>query len=202
MQRGKKTIWTDERIEILRQCYSTESNESLAKRLETSPRTLVRKAKELGIYKPTPVTKTAGLDDMVKELYSTHSQREIAEITHTSCSTIKRMVKVLGLKHTKEEDAQLRSRLRKKLIRSERARITFGLEQKTNIKLVSNPSRIRLRTKLKSDGYIVMRDCKTIYYPPELKRHPTREENGKKLGLDFAPWAVPAVINRQSLLSF
>lgn len=202
MQRGKKTIWTEERIETLRQRYSKESNENLAKRLGISPRTLVREAKELGIYKPTPVTKTTDIDVVVKELYSTHSQREIAEMTHTSCSTIKRMVNDLGLKHTKEEDSQIRSRLRKKLIRSERARITFGLEQKTNIKLVSNPSRIRLRTKLKSDGYIVMRDCMTIYYPPELKRHLTREENGRKLGLDFAPWSVPAVINKQSLLSF
>ena len=62
----------------------------------------------------------------------------------------------------------MRSRLRQKLLKSERARIAFGLDQNTNIKLVTNATRVRLRTKLKSDGYIVIRGCKTIYYPPEL----------------------------------
>ena len=201
MKKGKKLNWTDERIAILRQCYSIESNENLAERLGVSPRTLVRKAKELGIYKSEHVTKTTGLDDTVRELYATHSQREIAEETHTSCSTIKRIVKELGLTRTKEEDSKMRSRLRQKLLKSERARIAFGLDQNTNIKLVTNATRVRLRTKLKSDGYIVIRGCKTIYYPLELKRHLVREENARKNGLDFAPWCPPAVINRQSILS-
>ena len=113
-----------------------------------------------------------------------------------------RIIKVSqGLTRSKEEDSQLRSRIRQKLIDRERARITWGLDQRTNIKLVCNHPRIRLRTKLKGLGYIVLRGEKTIYYPPELKRHLIREENGRKLGLDFAPWSLPAVINKNSLLS-
>ena len=200
MQRGKKMIWTEERIAELRRCYSVESNENLANRLETSPRTLVRKAKELGIYKSRPVTKTTGIGQQVRELYSTHSQTEIAEITHTSNCTIRRIVSELKITRTKEEDKEIRSRLRRKLIKSERARIAFGLDQRTNIKLVTNRSKIRLRTKLKSNGYIVKRGSKTIYYTPEMKRHLEREENGRKLGLEFAPWSVPAIITSQSIL--
>ena len=158
-----------------------------------SSRTLVRKAKELQLYKPQAVTKSVGIEETVRDLYHDHSLTEIGELTHTSWRTIQRIAKNLGLTRSKEEDSRLRSRIRQKLIDRERAR--------TNIKLVCNHSRIRLRTKLKGLGYIVLRGEKTIYYPPELKRHFIREENGKKLGLDFAPWSLPAVINKNSLLS-
>lgn len=201
MQARNRIEWTEERIATLRDYYEVESNEKLAERLGISSRTLVRKAKELNIYKPKAVTKSAGLDDIVRELYKDHSLSEIGEQTHTSWRTILRISQRLGLSRTKEEDSVLRSRIRSKMLKSERARIYFGLDQRTNIKLVSNPKKIRLRTKLKSDGYIVIRGCPTIYYPPELKRHLVREENARKNGLDFAPWCPPAVINRQSLLS-
>ena len=76
----------------------------------------------------------------------------------------------------------------------------FGLDQHTNIKLVTNPRKVKYRTKLKNDGYIVMRGSNTIYYTPEQKRHRHREENARKTGLDFAPWSVPAVIYKQTWL--
>ena len=201
MQKGKKTEWTDERIEILRKFYQVEPNDKVAERLGISSRTLVRKAKELQLYKPQAVTKSVGIEETVRNLYHDHSLTEIGEMTHTSWRTIQRIAKSQGLTRSKEEDSQLRSRIRQKLIDRERARITWGLDQRTNIKLVCNHPRIRLRTKLKGLGYIVLRGEKTIYYPPELKRHLIREENGRKLGLDFAPWSLPAVINKNSLLS-
>ena len=86
------------------------------------------------------------------------------------------------------------SRIRTSLIKSERRRITFGLEQRTNMKLVCNLERIQLRSKLKGYGYIVFKGNNTIYYPSELKRHPVREEHARKVGIKFAPWCPPAVI--------
>ena len=201
MQAKNKIEWTEERIMTLRQYYEKESNERVAERLGISSRTLVRKAKELNLYKQKAVTKSTGLDDTVRELYHDYSLHEIGEQTNTSWRTIQRIAKRLGLSRTKEEESLIRSRTRKKLLKSERARICFGLEQRTNIKLVSNPPRIRLRIKLKQAGYIVLRDSKTIYYPLGLKRHPIREENGRRLGLDFAPWCPPAIISSQKLLS-
>lgn len=201
MQKGRKTDWTDERIETLRKYYEVESNEKVAQRLGISSRTLVRKARELQLYKAKAVTKSTGLDDIVRDLYRDHSLKEIGEVTHTSWRTVQRITKSLGLTRTMEEDSRIRSRIRSKLLKSERARICFGLDQRTDIKLVTNHPRIRLRTKLKSDGYIVIRDCMTIYYTSDLKRHPIREKNGRKLGLEFAPWCPPAVIDRQVTLS-
>ena len=139
-------------------------------------------------------------EETVRELYPTFSQVEIAEATHTSKSTVRRVVTELHLTRTKEEEREKRSRIRRKLIKKERARIVFGLDQHTNIKLVTNPRKVKYRTKLKNDGYIVMRGSNTIYYTPEQKRHRHREENARKAGLDFAPWSVPAVIYKQTWL--
>ena len=186
----KSTVWTEERIDMLRQCYMTESNEKLANRLGISSRTLRRKAVELGLRKIKPVTKSQLIEEQVRELYPDHSLTEIGDITDTSWRTIQRMVNQLGLSRTKEQDRQLRSKARKKLIKSERSRIAFGLDQRTNIKLVTNRERIRLRTKLKKVGYIVLRGDNTIYYTPDMKRHPIREEHGRKVGLSFAPECV------------
>ena len=139
-------------------------------------------------------------EETVRELYPTFSQVEIAEATHTSKSTVRRVITGLHLTRTKEQEKEIRSRIRKKLIKKERARIVFGLDQHTNIKLVTNPRKVKYRTKLKNDGYIVMRGSNTIYYTPEQKRHRHREENARKAGLDFAPWSVPAVIYKQTWL--
>lgn len=78
MQARNKIEWTEERIATLREYYEVESNEKLAERLGISSRTLVRKAKELNIYKPKAVTKSAGLDDIVRELYKDHSFLRLA----------------------------------------------------------------------------------------------------------------------------
>ena len=77
-------------------------------------------------------------EETVRELYPTFSQVEIAEATHTSKSTVRRVVTELHLTRTKEEEREIRSRIRRKLIKKERARIVFGLDQHTNIKLVTN----------------------------------------------------------------
>lgn len=201
MQNNNRIEWTDERIVVLQQYYNVESNEKVAERLGISTRTLTRKAKELGLRKSRAITKSTGLDDVVRELHPDHSISEIAREVRTSTRTIQRIVNRLRLSRTKEQDSQLRSRIRTKLLKSERARIVFGLDQRTNIKLVTNPSKIRLRTKLKGEGYIVFRGNATIFYPMELKRHLIQEQNGKELGLSFAPWCPPAVISSLSSLS-
>ena len=117
MSTGKKIEWTDERIETLRKYYQVEPNNKVAERLGISSRTLVRKAKELQLYKPQAITKSADLEDLVRELYHDHSLNEIGEIAHTSWRTIMRIAKNLGLTRTKEEDSLMRSRIRKKIIK-------------------------------------------------------------------------------------
>ena len=135
-------------------------------------------------------------EETVRELYPTFSQVEIAEATHTSKSTVRRVVTGLHLTRTKEEEKEIRSRIRRKLIKKERARIVFGLDQHTNIKLVTNPRKVKYRTKLKNDGYIVMRGSNTIYYTPEQKRHRHREENAATPSITLQNRSVIATVKK------
>lgn len=186
--------WTEEQLNLLCQNYQIETNEQLAQCLGISTRTLRRKAKKLGLVKREPVTKTKQIEDLVREMYPNHSLKEIAAQANISWRTVRRMANQMGLTRTPEEESQMRSRIRTSLIKSERRRITFGLEQRTNMKLVCNLERIQLRSKLKGYGYIVFKGNNTIYYTSELKRHPVREEHARKVGIKFAPWCPPAVI--------
>ena len=194
MNTNEAIEWTEERLDYLRQNYQTETNEQLAEHFGISMRTVRRKAKKLGLTKREPVSKTKQLEELVRDMYPDHSLNEIAAEANTSWRTIRRMAFQMGLTRTPEEESRMRARIRKDLIRSERRRIIFGLEQRTNIKLVCNRERIQLRGKLKDAGYMVFRGNNTIYYPLDLKRHPVREEHGRKVGLRFAPWCPPAVI--------
>lgn len=186
--------WTEEQLNLLCQNYQTETNEQLAQHLGISTRTLRRKAKKLGLVKREPVTKTKQIEDLVREMYPNHSLKEISAQANISWRTVRRMANQMGLTRTPEEESRMRSRIRTSLIKSERRRITFGLEQRTNMKLVCNLERIQLRSKLKGYGYIVFKGNNTIYYTSELKRHPVREEHARKVGIKFAPWCPPAVI--------
>ena len=56
-------------------------------------------------------------EETVRELYPTFSQVEIAEATHTSKSTVRRVVTELHLTRTKEEEREIHSRIRRKLIK-------------------------------------------------------------------------------------
>lgn len=194
MNTTEAIVWTEEMLNLLRQNYQIETNEQLAQRLGISARTLRRKAKELGLTKSERVTKTKGIEELVREMYPNHSLKEIAAEANISWRTVRRMANQMGLTRTPEEESRMRSRIRTNLIRSERRRITFGLDQRTNMKLVCNTERIQLRHKLKVYGYLVFKGDNTIYYPMDLKRHPVREEHGRKVGLAFAPWCPPSII--------
>lgn len=196
MRTGKPIEWNEERIDIIRKYYHHETNEQVAKRLGISSRSLVRKVKELQLYKSERITISKQIEDTVRKMYCDYSLSEIAADTGSSWRTIRRIVKSLGLTRTKEQERQMRSRIRQNLIESERRRINWGFDQHTDIKVVCNHERIRLRSKLKRFGYIVFRGSNTIYYPVELKRHPIRERHGLKLGLEFAPWCPPAILDK------
>lgn len=61
----------------------------------------------------------------------------------------------------------------------------FGLEPLTNIKVVTNRARIRLRSRLKAKGYVVSDERNVMYYPTDLERQSRQENVGIKLGLKF-----------------
>lgn len=171
-------------VDFLLDHYKETNNASLAERLGISLSCLRRKLHELGLHK-CPVTKAMTMADTVKRLYSSHSHSEIAQLTGISTRTVSRIVKKHHLSRTADDARQIRSRSRKCIIKREKARVLFGLPQKTSIKVVGNKKRVVLKSILKSCGYFVIPGHNTLYYNEELRRRPIRESNGQRLGLRF-----------------
>lgn len=182
-------IWTAAMVDFLIDHYKEMSNTALAEHLGISLSCLRRKLHELGLRK-RPVTMAMTVAETVKRLYSSHSHSEIARLTGISTQTVSRIVKKYRLRRTADEARQIRSRSRKSIIKREKARVLFGLPQKTNIKVVGNKKRVVLKSILKSCGYLVIPSHNTLYYNEELKRRPIRESNGQRLGLTFQPMSA------------
>lgn len=122
----------------------------------------------------------------ILSLHKELSYSEISEMMNVSTSTIKRIVKINRGERTREESEAIRSRSRKKLIRAERRRAIFGLDQKTYIKVFSNKERNVLKYCLKRRRYIFLHRGENIaYYDEQTNRHPLYEERGRKLGIKF-----------------
>ena len=182
-------IWTVSMVDFLIDHHKGMSNTSLAERLGISLSCLRRKLHELGLRK-CPVTKAMTVANTVRQLYASHSHSEISRLTGISTRTVSRIVKKYHLVRTADDARQIRSRSRRSIIKREKARVLFGLPQKTNIKVVGNKKRVVLKSILKSFGYLVIPGHNTLYYNEELKRRPIRESNGQKMGLTFQPMSV------------
>lgn len=131
---------------------------------------------------------TTELASQIKSLYKYHSNSEIASKLDVSLSTVKRIMKENNLDRTKTDLEVIRSRTRKDLIRAERRRAIFGLDQKTEIKVFTNRERNSLKYCLKRRKYRFLgRGDNTAYFDETTNRYPPYEERGSKLGLKFKP---------------
>ena len=123
-------IWTVSMVDFLINHHKEMNNTALAGHLGISLSCLRRKLHELGLRK-RPVTKAMAAVDTVRQLYNNHSHSEIAQFTGISTRSVSRIVKKYHLERTADETRQIRSRSRKSIIKREKARVLFGLPQKT-----------------------------------------------------------------------
>lgn len=183
----KRRIWTETEIAYLKDNYSGTPDEIIASKIGVSRRTISNKARELNLEKginPGWLERA----ECVRDLYSTHSYTEIASITGIPVRSVARIISALELSRSDGEEKNIRSRIRRDLTDREKRRVIFGLAPLTNIKVVTNKPRIRLRHALKKAGYIVQRGRNVMYYHPGMERDHRRENAGRNLGLRFEPW--------------
>lgn len=84
---------------------------------------------------------------------------------------------------------------RNETIRQERARLMFGIEQKTKMRLIKVPRAMTYqKCYLKKHGYIIDDTTKVAYYTPDTQRCPRmeRKQRGKGVYYDFEPLAKEA----------
>ena len=183
----KRTLWTPDHDDILKERFHTDCLHDIASHIGCTCSTVSNHARRLGLRKNSPSGRNRDARSFVLIEYPNLSYQEMAERTGLHRETIRIIARELGLERTPEQLRKIRSRRRKELIQKERRRIIFGLDQKTNIKVVSNHQKIRLRGSLKRLGYILGTDGHTFYYYPGLRRHPIKESNGRALGFTFLP---------------
>ena len=184
---AKRTLWTPDHDDILKERFHTDCLHDIASHIGCTCSTVSNHARRLGLKKISPSGRNSDARSFVLIEYPNLSYQEMAERTGLHRETIRIIARELGLERTPEQLRKIRSRRRKELIQKERRRIIFGLDQKTNIKVVSNHQKIRLRGSLKRLGYILGTDGHTFYYYPGLRRHPIKESNGRALGFTFLP---------------
>lgn len=184
---AKRTLWTPDHDDILKERFHTDCLHDIASHIGCTCSTVSSHARRLGLRKISPSGRNSDARSFVLIEYPNLSYQEMAERTGLHRETIRIIARELGLERTPEQLRKIRSRRRKELIQKERRRIIFGLDQKTNIKVVSNHQKIRLRGSLKRLGYIIGTDGHTFYYYPGLRRHPVKESNGRALGFTFLP---------------
>lgn len=181
----KRTLWTPDHDDILKERFHTDCLHDIASHIGCTCSTVSNHARRLGLRKNSPSGRNSDARSFVLIEYPNLSYQEMAERTGLHRETIRIIARELGLERTQKQLREIRSRRRKELIQKERRRIIFGLDQKTNIKVVSNHQKIRLRGSLKRLGYIIGTDGHTFYYYPGLRRHPIKESNGRALGFTF-----------------
>lgn len=185
--KNKPKKWTVDDDNLLIDSFHTTSLEDIADKLGCSTSTVSRHARMLGLWKENRYGKDYDARAFIEMEFANLSYTEMAERLNMSWNGVRNIAKELGLVRTYEQKKAIMSRKRTELVKAERRRVIWGIDQKTDIKVVCNRPRLSLKQKLRQCGYIVTPGENIIYYSDELRRRPRREANGIKLGLKFMP---------------
>lgn len=185
----KKIRWTDEMIGILSDLYPVETTSHTASVLGVCENTVKKKARELGIEK---FAKAKWLEraEFIRTHFYDKSFSEIGKALGITKNSVSRIAEQIGLKRTEKETSDMKSRVRGELIKREKRRMIFGLDPISRIKVVTNRPRIKLRSWLKTKGYIVGEKRNVMYYPSGITRRHLQESRGAELGLRFLPLPI------------
>lgn len=188
--------WTKEKIVCLCELFPVESTAYTASVLGVSEGTVKKKASELGL---TKYVKSKWLEraEYIRRHFNEQSFAEIGNALGISKWSVARIAAELGLKRNRAVNSSVASRVRVDTIKRERRRILFGLSPITRLKVVCNRPRIRLRSRMKSKGYIVSRGENTVYYTSDVIRNESQEQRGRALGLRILPLPI---IENETLL--
>lgn len=188
--------WTKEKIACLCELFPVESTAYTASVLGVSEGTVKKKASELGL---TKYVKSKWLEraEYIRRHFNEQSFAEIGNALGISKWSVARIAAELGLKRNRAVNSSVASRVRVDTIKRERRRILFGLSPITRLKVVCNRPRIRLRSRMKSKGYIVSRGENVVYYTSDVIRNESQEQRGRALGLRILPLPI---IENESLL--
>ena len=188
---ANKIILTEEQEAWLRENYATVIHHTICKKLGISPRTLVRMAHARGLVKDMNAIqgqKGERVSAALRRKYLMEGFKfrpENGMATRFKPGYDARELfgdEAFDIMHRKASEA------RKKTFREERARVAFGLPQRTRLRVRRQPKqKIQDRCYLKRRGYI-LDDENNIAYWTENTRRATKMESWPRRFYTFKQW--------------
>ena len=172
--------------------FDHTKNQELADHLGTSLSSVIRMARELGLWK------TKEFMAAMQRNATEHGARAIRLMGgNAGAVNLLKYGKATRFKPgTSQKDrmsaeafAEMQRRkgeTRKEIYRKERIRVNWGLEQKTNLRVVQcPPEKISLRCNLRKRGYEIARASNEATVTNETRRSMKMEARAEKMGIKF-----------------
>jgi hypothetical protein len=109
----RKIIWTEDMIALIEHYYPILSDTVLAEKMNIGSKSIVKKAKSLGLIKYPLNDRQQDSISLITSMYAEYSYREMAKVAKVSYRTVSRIVKDLNLRRTPDEERMLRSKSQK-----------------------------------------------------------------------------------------
>lgn len=188
----KLTDLTQDQREWFVANFGTMKNQELADRLVTSPRSVIRMARELGLWK------TKEFVAAMQRNASEHGARA-TRLMGGNAGAVNLLKNGKGYRFksgTSQKDrmsaeafAEMHRRIgesRKAIFRKERVRVNWGFEQKTKLRVVRCPrAKIDIRHGLRKRGYEIARASNEAMVTDETRRSIRMEARAEKMGIKF-----------------
>lgn len=183
---------TPEQLAWFTENFDHTKNQELADRLGTSPRSVTRIARELGLWKSKEFVTS------MQRNASEHGARAIRLMGgNAGAVNLLKYGKATRFKPgtsqkermSAEAFADMHRRIgesRKETFRKERVRVNWGFEQKTNLRVVQCPrEKVLLRLNLRRHGYEIARASNEAVITPDTRRSIRMEARAEKMGIRF-----------------
>ena len=183
---------TPEQLVWFRENFDHTKNQELADCLGTSTQSITRMARELGLWK------TREFMAAMQRNATEHGARAIHLMGGNSgAAKLQKYGKAYRFKPgtslkdrmSAEAFAEWHRRIgesRKETIRKERVRVNWGLEQKTNLRVIRcPPEKVYVRKKLRKRGYEIARASNEATVTNETRRSIKMEARAEKMGIKF-----------------
>lgn len=172
-----KIVLSDVHTAWLRKHFKHTKNAECAEKLGISPRSVTRLAKKMGLYK-TPQFIRKCQQDAAQAAQESHLRNNTYPpkgyvIPNRGVGGFKKGETSLQRLGKRKEAERVRKAVESlaKTRKSERARATFGLPQRTKLRVIPIPkAKVELRWYLKSRGYIVDDVAHVAYYDENTRR--------------------------------
>lgn len=188
----KLTDLTQDQREWFVANFGTMKNQELADRLVTSPSSVIRMARELGLWK------TKEFVAAMQRNASEHGARA-TRLMGGNAGAVNLLKHGKGYRFkpgTSQKDrmsaeafAEMHRRIgesRKAIFRKERVRVNWGFEQKTKLRVVRCPrAKIDIRHGLRKRGYEIARASNEAMVTDETRRSIRMEARAEKMGIKF-----------------